>query len=119
MDDDKICIRSAKCPIYNGILESNEVLIKTYKDLYCENGSKGRENCKRYQVVLIEGSCPPDILPNSDLSVDTIIRLMEASKSKLCSSAPETSLSIYQKICRMQVLKCFRFIAARKRRQKN
>ena len=77
MDEDKICARSAKCPIYAGILESNEVLINAYKSLYCENGQTGRENCKRNQVASIIGSSPPDdILPNSDLSVDTIIRLM-------------------------------------------
>ena len=80
MDDDKICKRSAKCPIYTGILESNEVLVQTYKNMYCENGKQGREVCKRYQVASIVGSCPPDILPNSDLSVDTIIRLMEEPK---------------------------------------
>ena len=80
MDDDKICVKSAKCPIYTGVLESQEILIRTFKNLYCENGQKGRNNCKRYQVALIAGSCPPDILPNSDLSVDTIIRLMEQSK---------------------------------------
>ena len=76
MDDDKICFRSVKCPIYTGVLESNEILIKTFKNLYCENGKEGRENCKRHQVATILGSCPPDILPNSDLSMDTISRLM-------------------------------------------
>jgi len=77
MDDDKICKRAEKCPIYSGILESSDVLINAFKSLYCENGISGRENCKRYQVALIAGSCPPDILPNSDLPVDRIIRLME------------------------------------------
>ena len=80
MEDDKICVKSAKCPIYAGILESQEILIQTYKSLYCENGKQGRDHCKRFQVELIAGICPPDILPNSDLSVDTIIRLMRHSK---------------------------------------
>ena len=80
MDDDKICTRSAKCPIYAGILESKEILVDTYKSMYCECGKEGREQCKRYLVAQIAGSCPPDILPNSDLTVDTIIRLMEQSK---------------------------------------
>jgi len=80
MDDDKICVKAERCPIYSGILESKEVLIETYKSMYCENGKEGREQCKRYLVSQIEGSCPPYILPNSDLSVDTIIRLMEQSK---------------------------------------
>ena len=80
MDDDKICVKSAKCPIYSGILESKEILVQTYKSIYCENGKAGREECKRYQVVMRAGLCPPDILPNSDLSVDSIIMLMEHPK---------------------------------------
>ena len=82
MNDDKICIKSEKCPIYTGILESKEILVETYKSIYCEKGKAGREQCKRYQVALIAESCPPDILPNSDLSVDSIIRLMEQDLPK-------------------------------------
>ena len=77
MEDDKICERSVKCPIYAGVLESNPVLINTYMHLYCENGIQGREKCKRYQVAARAGKCPPDLLPNSQVSVDDIIRLME------------------------------------------
>ena len=79
MNDAKVCVKSAECPIYAGVLMSKEILVDTYKSLYCENGTRGRDNCKRYQVAMIAGACPPDILPNSDLSVDTIIRLMEHS----------------------------------------
>ncbi len=71
-----ICEKSLKCPIYAGVLESNPVLVQTYKHLYCENGEDGRAKCKRYQVALAVGSCPPDILPNSHLSVKEIIRRM-------------------------------------------
>jgi len=77
MDDDIICERALKCPIYSGILASNEVLIQTYKNLYCDAGKHGRDKCKRYQVALLVGKCPPDILPNSNLSVEDIIRNME------------------------------------------
>jgi hypothetical protein len=77
MDEDKICVKAAKCPIYSGVLASNAVLIQTYKNLYCENGKTGREKCKRYQVATLAGSCPPDILPNSKLSVDDIINKMD------------------------------------------
>ena len=80
MNINKTCFRSTKCPIYSGILESNEILIRTFKELYCDNGEEGRKICKRDQVASIMGFCPPDILPNSDLSVDTIIRLMEHPK---------------------------------------
>ena len=80
MNEDKICIKMEKCPIFTGILESNEVLIQIYKHLYCENGKVGRDNCKRYQVMLIAGYCLPDILPNSKLSVNYIINKMKQSK---------------------------------------
>jgi hypothetical protein len=80
MDNDKICEKVEKCPIYSGILESNEVLTKTYKHLYCENGAEGRNKCIRYQVAKIAGSCPVNILPNSHLSVKEIIRRMEEKK---------------------------------------
>jgi hypothetical protein len=81
MDDiDRICARSAKCPIYSGILGSKEVLIHTYKDLYCENGKEGREKCKRYQVAEITGACPPGLLPNSRLSVEDVIKNMSPQK---------------------------------------
>ena len=77
MDEDKICVKSAKCPIYSGVLQSNRVLIQTYKNLYCENGKEGREKCKRYQVAIRVGSCPPDLLPNSRISVDAVIYKMK------------------------------------------
>jgi len=80
MEDEIICPKSSTCPIYSGILQSNEALIETFKSMYCENGLSGREDCKRYQVSKIAGCCPPDILPNSDLPVDTIIILMEHQK---------------------------------------
>ena len=76
MDEDKICERAVKCPLFAGLLESNKLLIQTYKHLYCENGEAGRKKCKRYLVAIVAGSCPPDILPNSSLSVDEIIKRM-------------------------------------------
>ena len=76
MDDSKICVKSEKCPIYTGVLRSNKLLIQTYKNLYCENGAAGRAKCKRYQVGLKAGSCPPNLLPNSTISVDEVIRRM-------------------------------------------
>ena len=77
MEGSKICEKTVKCPIYTGLLASNELLIQTYKHLYCERGVEGRVKCKRYQVAMKAGSCPHDILPNSTLSVDDIIRRME------------------------------------------
>ena len=80
MKDDKICERSVKCPIYTGVLEENKVLIQTYKNLYCQNGAVGRDKCKRYQVFKRVGSCPSDLLPNSQMTVDDIIKRMELLK---------------------------------------
>ena len=76
MNDNSICVRAEKCPIFSGILESNPVLIQTYKNLYCLKGKPGREKCKRFQVAEQIGSCPPYILPNSNLSVEEIIKRM-------------------------------------------
>jgi len=62
------------------VLESKDVLINTFKNLYCEKGKEARETCKRYQVANIAGKCPPDILPNSRLTVEEIIKKMEQDK---------------------------------------
>ena len=80
MDNDKICPRAAKCPIYSGVLESKVVLVQTYKSMYCETGESGRDKCKRYQVIMRGWACPPDLLPNSHVSVDDIISKMEREK---------------------------------------
>ena len=80
MVEDKICEKSIKCPIYTGVLASNEVLIQSFKHLYCERGVAGREKCKRYQVAIRAGSCPHNILPNSKMSVENIIKGMEQQK---------------------------------------
>ena len=77
MNNEIICEKSAKCPIYAGVLGSDPLLVDTYKILYCDNGQQGRDKCKRYQVANRMGKCPPDLLPNSRSSVDEIIRLME------------------------------------------
>jgi hypothetical protein len=80
MDDGKICDNAEKCPIFTGLLGSNKLLIQTYKHLYCEKGEEGRNKCKRYQVAMKAGSCPHDILPNTTISVNDIIRRMEIKK---------------------------------------
>lgn len=80
MEDDKICARSGKCPIYTGVLQSKEVLVQTYKNLYCEKGVEGRRKCKRFQVAEVAGSCPPDILPNNNMSVNDIIKRMNSTR---------------------------------------
>lgn len=65
-----LCPNVEKCPIYSGILQGKTMTIKAYRQLFCE--SKFTE-CKRYIVKEATGVCPPDLLPNSHLSVDEII----------------------------------------------
>lgn len=70
-----ICERSKKCPIYKGILKSNDILIGTYKELYCENTRDKIEKCRRYQVAKVLGYCPDNVLPNSNLSTEEIVNV--------------------------------------------
>ncbi len=69
---DKICVNSAKCPIFSGVLLGKEMTSKSYKSRYCEAGSQGWETCKRYMAKAKFGVCPSDLLPNSILSLDEI-----------------------------------------------
>ena len=82
MSENKICDKTAKCPIYTGVLKSSETLTRTYKNLFCENGEEGRNKCKRYQVANIIGSCPSSMLPNSKQSVEEIIAKAELEKKQ-------------------------------------
>ena len=70
-----LCPNTPKCPIFNGILKGTQYT-STYKNLYCEAGEAGRNKCKRYQVAIKAGKCPPNVLPNSTKSVDQIIAEM-------------------------------------------
>ncbi len=77
------CDKISKCPIYKNVLNEDEGLISTYKRLYCEAGEVNIKKCKRYQVSQVLGSCPPNILPNSNRSIEEIaemIKEMEANK---------------------------------------
>lgn len=73
---DNVCKNFEKCPIYTGILKDKTMTSAGYKKQYCDAGEKGWLSCKRYQVKEASGKCPPDLLPNSFLSVDEIIRNM-------------------------------------------
>ena len=72
-----ICEKVEKCPIYLGILKSNEMLTQTYKYLFCEKGVEGKNKCVRYQVAKIMGVCPPNILPNTKVTVEEIVEKMK------------------------------------------
>ncbi len=71
-----ICKNFEKCPIYSGVLVGKETTAKNYKKVYCEAGTEGWSQCKRYLVKEKIGKCPPDLLPNSFKSVEDIISSM-------------------------------------------
>jgi len=59
------------CPIYSGILQGKTMTSNAYRQFFCETDYK---NCKRYMVKQVAGKCPPDLLPNSIMSVDEIVK---------------------------------------------
>lgn len=66
------CPNYEKCPIYLGILKGKDLTSKAYIQFYC--ASEKHPTCKRFMVKEVTGICPPDILPNSVLSIDEIIQ---------------------------------------------
>lgn len=67
------CENYVKCPIYSGILKSNEMASDAYKKQYCDAGSEGWNKCKRYIIKQKTGTCPPNVLPNSSRTVEELI----------------------------------------------
>jgi hypothetical protein len=65
------CPNYEKCPIYNGVLQGKTLTAKAYVQFFC--AADAYPTCKRYMVKEATGVCPPNILPNSVLSVDEII----------------------------------------------
>jgi hypothetical protein len=70
--EDKICPKAVKCPVFSGILKGTGYT-EVYKRLYCEAGEAGRLRCKRYQVSLVMGSCPDNVLPDSTKTLEEIV----------------------------------------------
>ncbi|MGQ1948104.1 hypothetical protein ACT3CD_13495 [Geofilum sp. OHC36d9] len=66
------CPNTPKCPIFNGILSGKEMTANSYKRQYCEAGYARYTMCKRFLSNKEFGVCPPDLLPNSPLSVEEI-----------------------------------------------
>lgn len=60
------------CPLFFGRLMGKETTISAYKKKYCTGGATGKTACKRYQTSARFGKCPPDLLPNSELTLDEI-----------------------------------------------
>jgi hypothetical protein len=75
--EEQLCKNYEKCPIFNGILGGKEATIKSYKKTYCTNPSPtGWVTCKRYIVKERIGKVPPELLPNSNKSIEEIINSM-------------------------------------------
>ena len=70
---EETCENSPKCPIYNGLLKGMTYTASAYRRTYCDAGSRGWNNCRRYQVKLRTGKCPENVLPNSLKNVEEII----------------------------------------------
>jgi hypothetical protein len=69
---ENICSGSAKCPIFNGILSGKEMTSRAYRLQYCESTDQNWHLCKRFMTKKQYGVCPPELLPNSPLTVDQI-----------------------------------------------
>ncbi len=65
------CPSLSACPIYSGILQGKSMTSKAYRQFFCESDFK---TCKRYLVKQAVGKCPPDLLPNTTMSVEEIIK---------------------------------------------
>lgn len=74
--DDKVCPKTANCPIFNGILKGTE-FTEVYKKQYCEAGLAARQRCRRFQVAAVIGKCPPNVLPNSSKTAEEIVEEMK------------------------------------------
>lgn len=72
-----LCPNIENCPIYTGILKGKTMTIKAYRQLFCESKYI---DCKRYLVKEATGVCPPDLLPNSHLPLDEIIKNFKLSR---------------------------------------
>jgi hypothetical protein len=68
------CKSAVKCPIYSGVLKGMNFTSSAYRQKYCDAGSPGWDQCRRYQVKARAGKCPDNILPNSLKTVDEIIK---------------------------------------------
>ena len=72
----KDCCFLMQCPIFKKNVFHSEKSGTTYRALYCTAGEGKFKKCKRYQVVKVTGkSIPENILPNSQLSIEEIIKI--------------------------------------------
>ena len=70
----KICPNAEGCPLFVGMLAGKEMFTDFYRSTYCNGGEEKYKKCKRFKVKNIYGKCPPDLLPNSSLSIEEIAK---------------------------------------------
>ncbi|NPA44647.1 MAG: hypothetical protein GXO49_03855 [Chlorobi bacterium] len=73
-DNEKYCPKHETCPLFQGEMLASKKAQKIYMRLYCTAGEKGRNRCRRFQLVQKGYTPAEDIMPNDDRSVEAIIR---------------------------------------------
>lgn len=48
----KRCRFATECPIYNGKIEIDKMPKYLYRNVFCERGEKGWNNCKQYSEYI-------------------------------------------------------------------
>ncbi len=79
----EICPKFEKCPIYNREVSLlSEKTLEIYRRNYCMAGRENYTKCKRYIVAERIGKpAPVNILPNSTLTVEQIIEMMQKEEN--------------------------------------
>lgn len=73
-----ICPKFNKCPIYQKTAAVNNSTLENFKTLYCTADGEKYKTCIRYIVSEKVGKkVPAYILPNTKLTVDEVIKIME------------------------------------------
>lgn len=72
------CCNFSVCKVVNdnGVLMSSEKKAY-YVNKYCNSPEQNWVNCKRYQVKQELGFCPEKLLPDSEITLEEIIRNFE------------------------------------------
>ena len=75
-----ICPNAEGCSLFRGMLAGKEMFSDFYRSTYCKSGEEKRNKCKRFIIIDIYGECPSDLLPNSSLSIEEIIKKYNLAK---------------------------------------
>ena len=78
---DNICPKAEKCIIFNTPL-GGEIVARAYRNQFCYNGIRGRNNCKRYLASQQISNVPADLLPNSRRPLDEVVKHAQQNDSQ-------------------------------------